>query len=191
MNGDGKGDLVDPYIIVSGDAGYLYFYLGDRNGTWDYHGYTGEQGYGSFYSHAVGDFDNDGFDDIAVGAYGDGGSSSSNWGYVFVYGGHAELVEQDSSTVDPEYVPSVDITFNAYPNPFNPEVSFEIKTDKEFHDLKIEIYNVKGQKVETIAVDHAGETVTWRPKDKSSGVYFCKLNAGDRIVQTRKVTLMK
>ncbi len=191
LNNDGKGDLVDPYIITSGDAGYLYFFLGDQNGTQDYHGYCGEEGYGMNSAHAVGDFDNDGFDDIAVGAYGNGGNSTSNWGYVFVYGGHEDLEEVDLDDTSDESVPPADVTFNAYPNPFNPEISFEIKTDKEYHDLKIEIYNVKGQKVETIAVDHAGETAVWKPIDKASGIYTCKLSAEGKQLSVRKVTLMK
>ncbi len=192
INGDGKGDLINSYIISTGNAGYLYFYIGDQNGTWDYNGYTPEEGYGGYYTHAVGDFDNDGCDDIAVGAYGDEGSSSpNNFGHVFVYGGHEDLVEQDTNDADDETVPLADITFNAYPNPFNPEVSFEVKTDAEYHDLTIEIYNIRGQKVETIAVDHAGEAVTWKPKDKASGIYTCKLTAEGKQLSTRKVTLLK
>ncbi len=196
LNGDGKGDLVDPYCLASGDTGYLFFYLGDQNGTWDYYGSSGEEGYGIESAHAVGDFNNDGYDDIAVGAYGNGGNSTSNWGYVFVYGGHEDLEEVDLDDTSDESVPPADVTFNAYPNPFNPEISFEIKTEQEYHDLKIEIYNVKGQKVETLLTplrrgDKGGLSITWNAGDYASGVYFCKLNAGDNTLQTRKVTLMK
>ncbi len=192
LNGDGKGDIIKPYHYpASGAGGYLYFYLGDQNGTWDFNRGNGQDGFGTSRSHAVGDFDNDGFDDIAVGAYGDGGNAYWNWGHVYVYGGHEDLEEVDTDDTSDESVPSSDITFNAYPNPFNPEISFEIKTDTEYHNLTIEIYNIRGQKVETIAVDHAGETVTWKPKDKASGIYFCKLKMDGHVIQTKKVTLMK
>ncbi len=190
LNGDGKGDLVSTFTVTS-DGGYLYFYLGAQNGTYDYHSYTAEDGYGCTVGHAVGDFDNDGYDDIAVGAYGDGSDHLYNWGYVFVYGGHEDLVEQDLDPVDDETVPPSDITFNAYPNPFNPEVSFEVKSNHEYKELRIEIFNVKGQKIETITVDHAGETVIWKPKDKASGIYTCKLSAQGKELSIRKVTLMK
>ncbi len=189
LNGDGKGDLVDPYILPTGQGGYLYIYIGDQNGTWDYNRYTGEDGYGMNMSHAVGDFNNDGYDDIAIGAYGQ--ITTDDWGYVFVYGGHPDLEEVDIDPVDDETVPPADITFNAYPNPFNPEISFEIKSDKQYKDLRIEIYNVKGQKIDTIAVDHAGETVTWKPKDKASGVYTCKLAAQGKELGVKKITLLK
>ncbi len=199
INGDGKGDLVDTHIISTGDAGYLYFYIGDQNGTWDYNSYTFEPGYGTSSGHAVGDFDNDGYDDIAVGAYGDAGSSSpNNFGHVFVYGGHEDLVEQDLDPIDDETVPLADITFNAYPNPFNPEVSFEIKTDTEYHDLTIEIYNIRGQKVDSVPIPlirgnkrGLSSTIPWKPKDKASGIYFCKLKMDGHVIQTKKVTLLK
>ena len=192
LNGDGKGDIIKPYHYpASGAGGYLYFYLGNQNGTWDYDRGNGQDGFGTSRSHAVGDFDNDGFDDIAVGAYGDGGTAYWNWGHVFVYGGHQNLEETDLDPVDNETVPPSDITFNAYPNPFNPEISFEMKSNKKFNDLRIDIFNVKGQKVETIAVEHAGETVTWKPQNKASGVYFCKLSAEGKQLSVRKVTLLK
>ncbi len=192
LNNDGKGDIVNPYHVPS-SGGIIYFYLGCQNGTWDYNSGNGEDGFGEACSYAVGDFDNDGFDDIAVGAHGDGSLEPFpyNIGDIFVYGGHAGLVEQDNATEDEETVPETSITFNAYPNPFNPEVSFEIKTDNEYHDLTIEIYNIRGQKVETIAVDHAGETVTWTPKDKASGVYTCKLCVENTMRSIKKVTLLK
>ncbi len=190
LNNDGKGDIVNPYHI-SGAGGIIYFYLGDQNGTMDYHRGTTEQGFGEIDSYAVGDFDNDGYDDIAVGAYGNGSNYNTNWGYVYVYGGHDNLVEQDQDATDDETVPPTDITFNAYPNPFNPEISFEIKMNHELHDVKIEIYNIRGQRLVTIPVSITHDTITWDAENYASGVYFCKLNAGRKILQTRKVTLMK
>ncbi len=207
VNGDQKTDLVDTNNLIY--YGYLYFYLGNQNGTRDFSGYNGHYGYGG--GLAVGDFDNDGYDDIAVGAYGQGTSTPSNYGDVYVYGGHAGLIEQDPTPTNDETVLPVDITFNAFPNPFNPEVSFEIKTDIEYHDLKIEIYNIRGQKVETLltplrSVSFAGgnnsnhsngnkrgfpSSISWNAEGFSSGIYFCKLNAGDKTLRTQKVTLMK
>ncbi len=193
INGDQKIDYVDTYPTEYG--GCLYFYLGNQNGTKDYDEFDGHYGYGP---SAVGDFNNDGFDDIAVGAWGQNWDNPNNYGDVYVYGGHAGLVEQDPTPIDDETVPPPDITFNAYPNPFNPEVSFEIKTDTEYHDLTIEIYNIRGQKVETLFTplirgDKGGlsSTITWNAGNHASGVYFCKLRMDGHVIQTKKVTLMK
>ncbi len=186
INGDDKIDIVDTNPTDYG--GFLYFYLGNQNGTKDYNEFNGHYGYSSC---TVGDFDNDSYDDIAVGAWGESDTYFYNYGDVYVYGGHEGLTEQDPEPVDDETVPPSDITFNAYPNPFNPEVSFEVKTDTRYRDLKIEIYNIKGQKVETITVDHAGETVTWKPQNKASGVYSCKLSAEGKELSVKKITLLK
>ncbi len=195
LNGDGKTDLVDSYSMV-GYCGFLYFYIGNQNGTKDYDEQNGHYGYGA--CNAVGDFNNDGYDDIAVGAYGESSTYPNNWGDVYVYGGHEDLEELDPDPVDDETVPPADITFNAYPNPFNPEVSFEIKTDTEYHDLTIEIYNIRGQKVDSVPIplirgNKRGfpSSISWNAEDFSSGIYFCKLNAGDKTLRTQKVTLLK
>ncbi|MCK4312547.1 MAG: hypothetical protein KAW88_07415 [Candidatus Cloacimonetes bacterium] len=49
------------------------------------------------------------------------------------------------------------ITFNAYPSPFNPTITFSVKFTAEFAKdaetcppWRIQIFNVKGQKVETL-----------------------------------------
>ncbi len=193
INDDQKIDYIQTHGTEFG--GYLYFYLGNQNGTKDYDEFDGHYGYGP---SAVGDFNNDGFDDIAVGAWGQNWDNPNNYGDVYVYAGHAGLVEQDPTPIDDETVPPADITFNAYPNPFNPEVSFEIKTDTEYHDLTIEIYNIRGQKVDSVPIplirgNKRGfpSSITWNAGDFASGVYFCKLNAGDKALRTQKVTLMK
>ena len=86
-----------------------------------------------------------------------------------------------------------------YPNPFNPTttISFSL-TAKDAKNAKIEIYNLKGQKVKTLISDQlpAGEhSVVWDGKDEnnkplSSGIYFYKLKAGNQ-EETRKMILLK
>lgn len=193
INGDGKGDLVSIYSL--GYIGYLYMYLGDQNGTYDYiWGYH----YDSFGSDAIGDFNNDGYDDIAAGARGN--SSYPDYGQAFVLGGHSDLVEQDPDIeVNDNTIPISDIEFNVYPNPFNPEVNFEIKINQLKNEIgnnryKIEIYNIKGQKVETLDVisnKMEKSTVTWYAEEQTSGIYFCKLVNNTEILSVRKVTLLK
>jgi flagellar hook assembly protein FlgD len=66
-------------------------------------------------------------------------------------------------------------------------------------DVKLDIYNVMGQKVVTL-VDHkqaAGSyQLIWDAKNHygskvATGIYFYRLIAGDKFVQTKKMLLVK
>jgi hypothetical protein len=78
------------------------------------------------------------------------------------------------------------------PNPFNPvtEISFALP---EAANVTIEVFNIRGQKVETLINDYrdAGiHTVTWNGSNVASGVYFYRLTAG-QFVETKKMMLLK
>jgi hypothetical protein len=84
-----------------------------------------------------------------------------------------------------------------YPNPFNPvtHISFSLAQNVK---VKLEIFNVLGQKIRTVINKKllAGQhTVIWDGKNElgnqmASGIYFYRLQAGD-FVKTRKLILMK
>jgi hypothetical protein len=105
-------------------------------------------------------------------------------------GGQWNLDGWFDSPVEP--VPGDYLIVNNYPNPFN------ASTDIDFilpaaGDVKIEIYNLRGQLVETLIDDQlsAGRhTASWNASDHSSGVYFYRLIAGEKSV-TKKMTLLK
>ena len=67
-----------------------------------------------------------------------------------------------------------------YPNPFNPEtrINYYLNTASK---IKIEAYNIKGQKLEVIldAERQAGEhSVVWNADGHNSGVYFLRISTG-------------
>lgn len=79
-----------------------------------------------------------------------------------------------------------------YPNPFNPTTDIAFTLPAASY-ISIEVYNVTGQKVATIAEGQygAGEhTVMWDASSNSSGVYFYRLTTS-QFVQTRKMLLLK
>ncbi len=87
--------------------------------------------------------------------------------------------------------------YQNYPNPFNPTttVSFALKDQSR---VKIEVYNVIGQKVKTLLDGTFGAggpyKVNLYSTGLSSGVYFVRLtatSAGQNYVQTRKVMILK
>jgi len=81
---------------------------------------------------------------------------------------------------------------NNYPNPFNPVTQISYTLPRDGH-VKLEIYNLLGQKVAIVVDEYqqAGQkTINWEAKDLSSGIYFYKLSAGD-FTATKKMVLTK
>jgi len=79
-----------------------------------------------------------------------------------------------------------------YPNPFNPITRIEFALP-EAGQASIEVYNIAGQKVATIAdgaFDAGRHTVDWNASDLASGIYFYRLNT-DHFSTTRKMVLLK
>lgn len=87
-----------------------------------------------------------------------------------------------------------------YPNPFNPmtEIHYALPAGPGDHSVKLEIYNLLGQKVRTLINEKqtSGEYRTqWFGEDDSgglvpSGIYVYRLRAGD-FVQARKMVFLQ
>jgi parallel beta-helix repeat protein len=85
-----------------------------------------------------------------------------------------------------------------YPNPFNPTTRIEIEVPQAGSDLRLEIYDVAGRHVKTVAVGQfPGGThqFRWDGRDDAgrqvaSGVYLLRLSAPGRHI-TRKLVLLK
>ncbi len=79
-----------------------------------------------------------------------------------------------------------------YPNPFNPVTEIKYALSKDSY-VKLEVYNVVGQKVATLVngEQKAGyKTVRWDAGSFSSGIYFYRLQAGS-YTEIKKMVLMK
>lgn len=101
----------------------------------------------------------------------------------------------------------VDFELTNYPNPFNPNTEIRF-TSKDAEGAKIEIYNIKGERVMSIPVTLSDSSsmksiegsdfeysVTWNGTDQNrkpvpSGVYFYKLKIGKE-EHTQKMLLIK
>jgi len=98
--------------------------------------------------------------------------------------------------IEEEIIP-VNVALSNYPNPFNPTttISFSLPEDG---NVKLSIYNVKGQKVKQLVSDQlsAGQhSIEWNGKDTnnksvSSGIYFYRISAGKSSAM-RKMLLLK
>lgn len=100
----------------------------------------------------------------------------------------------NEDTVSPNYINAL---FNNYPNPFNPEtvISFTLKSND---NVKIEIYNVKGERVRTLTnmeYNPGHHNIVWKGlndfgKPVSSGIYFYKMITSE-FQDTKKMLLIK
>ena len=89
-------------------------------------------------------------------------------------------------------IASKTVLLGNHPNPFNPETAIEFELQAA-GVVKIDIYNIKGQKVCTLADEQypAGKnSVIWKAENVPSGVYFYQLNSG-RYSTSKKMILMK
>ena len=78
------------------------------------------------------------------------------------------------------------------PNPFNPTTTISFTTP-EAGNVAIDVFNVAGQKVNTLMSDfmNAGShSVTWDASGFSAGVYFYSVKTGN-FLKTMKMTLLK
>ena len=109
-----------------------------------------------------------------------------NYEYAFIVGNGSDAQEIYNTAL-----------VGNYPNPFNPKtaISFTLANQS---DVKIDIYNIKGQKIVTIANDkfEAGlHNLEWNGKDTnnrkvSSGMYFYKMTTED-YSSVKKMLMLK
>jgi flagellar hook assembly protein FlgD len=86
---------------------------------------------------------------------------------------------------------AISVAQNA-PNPFNPTTTINFTT-VDAGNVSIDVFNVAGQKVDTIAnefMNAGSHSVTWDASAFSAGVYFYTVKTGD-FSKTMKMTLLK
>jgi len=82
---------------------------------------------------------------------------------------------------------------NNFPNPFNPvtNISFSLA---ESGQVSLEIYNLKGQLVETLIDGYRASNtyqLTWNAENAASGIYFYRLSVNNQTIDTKKMILLK
>ncbi len=107
------------------------------------------------------------------------------------------------SVDDPTIPVTPAVSLGVWPNPFKVFTNIKVNVPQgglgKAENASIAIYNIKGQKVKTIALDpsKAGEQFTyWDGRDGdnrlcSSGIYLLNLTVNGRNVSSKKVTLLR
>ena len=116
---------------------------------------------------------------------------------LFIYEGEFEILEVIVANSHAEV--SVDLPLvnrfslsEAYPNPFNPTTTMTL-TMPVSGEITVEVYNVLGQVVSTLAsgyMDASTYTLTWDASNASSGVYFVQADV-EGFTKTQKLMLVK
>ncbi len=102
------------------------------------------------------------------------------------------------SAVEENDICSAELVLQSYPNPFSSETTISFNVTQTSLFVNLEIYNIKGQKVNTLVdekVEAGTHSVIWNGTDENnqpvtSGIYLYKLKTGNE-TYTRKMLLLK
>jgi hypothetical protein len=122
---------------------------------------------------------------------------------AFVQNGTEKMVVQCVQTPVPAQTPVVEHEAGGglpasyqlsqnYPNPFNAETEIQYAIPKDGR-VDLRVFNVTGAEVAVLVSGHqaAGSySLSWNAQDLASGVYFCRLQAGD-YQETVKMVLLR
>jgi len=132
------------------------------------------------------------------GMYCDNVSTSTDPGDSwFTQGMHFVAHDSIEGTITPEVgveeeAPSAYTVTQNSPNPFNPTTTIGFSL-AEAGNTTVNVYNIAGQKVDTIVnefMDAGSHSVVWDASDFSAGVYFYTVKSGD-FSKTTKMTLIR
>ena len=96
---------------------------------------------------------------------------------------------------DDDNPPTVTELIGNYPNPFSSSTTISFSLATNLHEnARIEIFNIKGQKVETFLINPSThqpiDTITWNSSKYSNGIYFYKLETDNKSF-IKKMILMR
>ncbi len=118
-------------------------------------------------------------------------------GTAYYFGPVNVIVNYDGEPVVPPVIPTTTELLNAYPNPFNPMTTIPY-TVKIGGDVRIDIYNTKGQVIRSFSNlhDKAGyyqialDGRDLNNKSLSSGIYYYRMSSG-KFTASKKIILVK
>ncbi len=190
VNLDGRPDLA--LTDRNGDYFHIYFNSGDGSvlkpepGWWTSFGCMGTH----IGNIELGDIDNTGRFSLLA---------SYSWGDVMGNGGGGLLLFRNTTPVvivqgdgGQQSIPQSYSLSQNYPNPFNPVTQISYTLPKEC-SVKLEVFNILGQKVTTLVDEKqkAGYKSThWDAGSVASGIYIYRLKAGD-FTETKRMVLLR
>jgi hypothetical protein len=120
---------------------------------------------------------------------GDYAGNGTNW---IAFDSDSGVIKKEVEPAVEEGAPAAFTVAQNSPNPFNPTTTINYNLAQS-GQVSIDVYNVAGQKVDTLVNDFmtaGSHSVVWDATDVAAGMYFYTVKAGDR-VETKKMTLLK
>ena len=80
-----------------------------------------------------------------------------------------------------------------FPNPFNPSTTIEFDLPTSSY-VTLDIYDILGEKVASLINENMGAgsfAVHWNAENLPSGIYIYRLRAGDKLIDSKKMNLLK
>ena len=110
-----------------------------------------------------------------------------NWDIALGFNG--ELVNSSDENLE-----IINHDLSNYPNPFNPNTTISFNaTAENISNVKIEIFNVRGQQIENLEIGNLKEgrnEIVWNAENFASGIYFYKLKTA-HYEATKKMLFLK
>lgn len=203
LNGDGYDDFVCSDPFANGYNGQAGLWLGGANVNatvdlvfnpppdWQWRNFG--------HAKAIGDFDGDGYDDLALSCvrWMDGGFHFP--GRVYVFAGNAQLQDTTVANDDPAVAPASveDWRINVYPNPCSRDiriVSIELQGEsfsKEGHYSYL-LFNIRGQKLqeELISMEEIrNRGFRFDITDLETGIYLLSVLDNGKIKNAKKIVV--
>jgi len=191
LNNDGYDEVVGSNHMYGSWSGVANVWMGrsQMNGTLDLHIFPPEnyrwRNFG--WAKATGDYNADGYCDIAVSAPWWGTNDHNETGKVFVYAGNAELADTTVGVED-DTIPVPDVSnwdISISPNPVTNKLSqlniqFTGSGYKNAINLKVSIFDIKGRKLLSKSIpDSKLREGNWSISLKGIKPGLCILNISD------------
>lgn len=194
FNGDGYQDVIGSEYTTREKA-CLWLGGSNMNGEADLYLHSVGWGFEFGRSMAVGDFNADGYDDVAIAEYSLGDDSFP--GRVHIFAGNAELKDTTVANDNEVIIPPVNTwDFRVIPNPFkqgtNIRLDFLGSGYDKLHHAELRIYNIKGQLEYKHHIDNlslkTGE-IRLENLPLAKGIHLVSICSGGSTLKTQKITI--